>query len=364
MTNDVWLPKGYVLPDGAKIRSLLYSGDNWQIFATSGSSNILLTRPQLAEQWDILGFLNAAVFGRVSFGSELFWSITSDQKYLLEPVTSGKPPESTVDALAFAVALKESRKQSTDVSFHDALYVEQYSRLLPTWTLTPAVDDELVLGGWLTAGVEIPTTSFRRLTHLTGWMPAGELAKIVNAAGLTIPADAGLLERGIPAPRSPIAKRVAAPKTIEAEQECSSKESTAPKAFRLPGRPQLESFFNEHVIDIIYNSERYQALPLSSCMALQGAVKLLRWIASWSLLIGRSIQSIQIRLAVRIFMPQAKRSLKFLIKLLKMHLLFLLLMKWNHFSQIEHWELRQACTASKRLPSSSGASLKQSKRRF
>lgn len=272
MTNDVWLPKGYVLPDGAKIRSLLYSGDNWQIFATSGSSNILLTRPQLAEQWDILGFLDAAVFGRVSFGSELFWSISSDQKYLLEPVTSGKPPESTVDALAFAVALKESRKQSTDVSFHDALYVEQYSRLLPTWTLTPAVDDELVLGGWLTAGVEIPTTSFRRLTHLTGWMPAGELAKIVNAAGLTIPADAGLLEWGIPAPRSPIDKRVAAPKTVEAEQECSSKESTAPKTFRLPGRPQLESFFNEHVIDIIYNSERYQALGIGfpSAIALHG----------------------------------------------------------------------------------------------
>jgi Cdc6-like AAA superfamily ATPase len=272
MTNDVWLPKGYVLPDGAKIRSLLHSGDNWQIFATSGSSNILLTSPQLAERWDTLGFLDAAVFGHVSFGSEVFWSITSNQKYLLEPVASGKPPESTVDALAFSLALKESRKQSAETSFHDALYIEMYARLLPTWTLTPAVDDELVLGAWLTGGVEIPTTSFRRLTHLTGWMPAGELAKIVTAAGLSVPADAGLLARSSPVSRTPIDRTVAAPKVAETEQESSSKKSASPEEFRLPGRPQLEFFFNEHVIDIIYNSEKYQALGIDfpSAVVLHG----------------------------------------------------------------------------------------------
>ena len=40
MENDLWLPKGYELPDGSKIRSLLYSGDEWQIFDTNGSNNI------------------------------------------------------------------------------------------------------------------------------------------------------------------------------------------------------------------------------------------------------------------------------------------------------------------------------------
>lgn len=272
MPKDVWLPKGHVLPDGTKIRSLLHSGKDWQIFATDGRSNILLAPPELVEQWSTRGLFDTAMFSRISFGREVFCSITSNKKYLLEPVESGKPPESTVDALAFALALKESRKLSAGASFHDALYIEQYARLLPTWTLTPAVDDELVLGTWLTGGVLIPTTSFRRLTHLTGWMPVGELAKIVNAAGLSVPADVGLLNRCGLVSRSQIGGMVIAPKIVETEQEHFSKESSDTKVFRLPGRPHLEEFFNEHVIDIIYNFEKYQALgiDLPSAIVLHG----------------------------------------------------------------------------------------------
>lgn len=44
---------------------------------------------------------------------------------------------------------------------------------------TPHVDDEVVLGTWITGGVVISTESFRRLTSLTGWMPVGDLAEIV-----------------------------------------------------------------------------------------------------------------------------------------------------------------------------------------
>ena len=68
MAHDVWLPKGYMLPGRIKIRSLLYTGDNWQIFATDGLSNILLVRPKLAEKWSTSGLLDAAVFGRVPLG--------------------------------------------------------------------------------------------------------------------------------------------------------------------------------------------------------------------------------------------------------------------------------------------------------
>src|SRR3546814_8496259 len=33
--------------------------------------------------------------------------------------------------------------------------------------------------------------------------------------------------------------------------------------FSLPGRPNLEAFFNEHVIDLIRNEERYKALGIT-----------------------------------------------------------------------------------------------------
>ncbi len=44
------------------------------------------------------------------------------------------------------------------------------------------------------------------------------------------------------------------------------------RSFSLPGRPHLEEFFNEHVIDIIFNAEKYEALGIEfpSAIVLQG----------------------------------------------------------------------------------------------
>ena len=263
MAKDLWLPKGYELIDGSKIRSLLFSGKDWQIFDTSGSGNILLTRIGLVQKWSDTGFLDESIFREVTFGTASFRSLSSQKKYALAPVESGKSPDSKVDALAFSIALKESRNLSKDVSFHDAIYVEQYSRLLPTWTLTPHVEDEVVLGTWLTSGVVISTDSFRRLTNLTGWMPAGDLVEIVKAAGLHVPAGAELLTKHKPASRSETnEKTTIADATVEPEEPQTPPDNGEPKVFRLPGRPQLEEFFNEHVIDIIFNPEKYQAMGI------------------------------------------------------------------------------------------------------
>lgn len=273
MARDLWLPKGFELPDGSKIRSLLYSGDEWQIFDTNGSNNVLLTRPELVRKWSENEFLDESLFGDVAFGSESYRSLSSHKKYTLTAVENGKSPESMVDALAFAFALKESRKLSEDASFHDAVYVEQYSRLLPAWTLSPHVDDEVVLGTWITGGVVISTESFRRLTKLTGWMPVGDLTEIIKAAGFSVPADAGLLAKRKPSSQSNADSKVAISKEgVEPDQPQSPQEPPEANVFKLPGRPQLEEFFNEHVIDIIFNSERYQALGIDfpSAIVLHG----------------------------------------------------------------------------------------------
>lgn len=273
MTNDVWLPKGHTLENESKIRSLLYSGNDWQIFNTDGLNNILLVRPELAQKWGKTGFIDDSLFGEVVFGAESFRSLISHKKYALTPVENGKSPESKVDALAFAFTLKESRKVSEEASFHDAIYLEQYSKLLPVWTLTPHIDDEIVLGTWITGGVSISTNSFRRLTNLTGWMPSGDLSEIVEAAGFSIPADAGLLTKRKPTYQPKLdEKSTLADATIEPENRRLEQETTQPKTFSLSGRPQLEEFFNEHVIDIIFNTEKYQAMGIEfpSAIILHG----------------------------------------------------------------------------------------------
>jgi cell division protease FtsH len=273
MAKDLWLPNGYELADGSKIRSLLFSGDECQILDTNGSDNILLTRPELAQKWNDTGFLDESVLGEITFGATSLRSLSSHKKYALTPVEHGETPGSKVDAIAFSFALKESRKLSSVASFHDAIYVEQYSRLLPTWTLTPQVEDEIVLGTWITGGVVISSDSFRRLTKLTGWMPPGDLAEIIKAAGFSVPADAQLLARSKPGPRLKTDEKTAiANAVVDTEDPQSQPEKAEPRVFSLPGRPQLEEFFNEHVIDIIFNSEKYQAMGIEfpSAIVLHG----------------------------------------------------------------------------------------------
>jgi ATP-dependent 26S proteasome regulatory subunit len=134
--------------------------------------------------------------------------------------------------------------------------------------MTPHVNDEVVLGTWLTGGVSISTKSFRRLSNLTGWMPAGDLAEIVNAAELEVPADAGILTKRKPKSETKVDVKSA----IKPDPLPPEKMPVKNKMFKLHGRPHLEEFFNEHVIDIIFNGEKYQALGIDfpSAIVLHG----------------------------------------------------------------------------------------------
>ena len=273
MSKDLWLPKGYELNDGSKIRSCLFSGEEWQIYETNESDNVLISKPNLAKKWVDEDFIDESLLGNFTFGVALYRSLRSQRKYALAPVESGKLPNSKVDAIAFSVALKESRKISNAPSFHDAIYVEQYSRLLPIWTLTPHVDDEVVLGMWISGGVLISSESFRRLSNLVGWISPYDLAEIIAAAGFHVPADVGMIAKSKTNSRKRFDGKTTVGETgVQPEKANLTKDQSKPKTFRLPGRPHLEEFFNEHVIDIIFNPEKYQALGIEfpSAIVLHG----------------------------------------------------------------------------------------------
>ncbi|WP_319467016.1 ATP-binding protein [uncultured Pseudodesulfovibrio sp.] len=268
MAKDAWIPIGFVLSDGSTIRSLLYSGEEWQIYETNEATNILIIRSGLKERWLEEGFLTDSLFKPIEFSSDVFQCLSSNKKYSLEPVEGGKSPDTKIDALAFAVAIRESRKLS-EGSFHDALYIEQYSTLLPTWTSSSYVDDNVVLGTWLTGGVVVSTGSFRRLNNLTGWMPVDDLLDVIKAAGLSTPVDAGLLAKQKPSPKVDDAHL---DEKVNKGQPQAHDHVVETGSFSLPGRPHLENFFNDHVVDILVNSERYQALGIDfpSAIILHG----------------------------------------------------------------------------------------------
>lgn len=266
MVLESWLPVGFKLPDGAKMRVALFEGTDWQIHETMGGGRALVVQDSLAQHWIESGLIDEGTLEAFQFGDRQLRAISSAPSQTLCPVSEGNSPDNKSEALAFALALKATRDIDAESALQDALYVEKITRLLPTYTISSRAGDDVVLGYWLTGGTNIPATSFRRLRQSMSWLGAGHLKDVVQAAGFEV-AEIIPLERK---PETPAEKT----ETITTEERRETKR-TAPesnKVFELAGRPELAAFFNEHIVDIILHRDRYKALGIEfpSAVILHG----------------------------------------------------------------------------------------------
>ena len=261
MPEESWIPINQKLSGGLTISKLCCVGDDWQLFETTEDSRVLASKPKLADRWIEIGLLDETSLAEFSFGEHSLLLINSGMYLQLSSVTESNSPSSKSDAAAFAVSMKQTRRIIPDTPLHDAIYVERLSRLLPTWTVTEKISDERVLGSWLSGGVAVSTKSFRRITSLLGWMDKNDVRDVIELSGLDIPKNSG----------SVLAKSCNQDNKdndiVDDAQQVATQEFEEPrmqllssKEFKLSGRPQLEEFFNEHVLDILSNEQRYKAL--------------------------------------------------------------------------------------------------------
>ena len=208
MPLDAWLPVGYKLPDGAKIRVAVFEGVNWQIYETQGGGRALVAQDELARRWIDTGLTAQGLANSFDFGDQRYWSISCGADQVLCPIVDGNSPETKAEAM-----------------------------------------------------------SFRRLRQTMSWLGASHLQEVVQAAGFevaeVIPAD-----RSRSSPSRPDNKQ--AERTDRKEEQGDQK--LASKIFELAGRPDLAAFFNEHIVDIIQNRDRYKALGIEfpSAVVLHG----------------------------------------------------------------------------------------------
>ena len=261
MVRDAWLPVGFSLPDGSKTKKVLADGDGWQIVEVGKGGRALIVRDELAARWIASGLVEEERMTEFAFGSDRLRSVAFPSGRLLAPVHDCRSPNNKSEALAFAVAMKVSREIDPESGFQDAIYVEPLSRLLPTYAITSRTADEVVLGFWLTGGMPVAATSFRRLCQALTWLPRESVRDVVEAAGL-VPDDSAPADRARDGGEH--TRTVAKPSTARKEGKS--------EPFSLPGRPALESFIREHVIDIVENKERYEALGIGfpSAIVLHG----------------------------------------------------------------------------------------------
>lgn len=266
MPLDAWLPVGHKLPDDARVRVAVYEGANWQVYDTQGGGRALVAQDDLVGRWVDTGLIAQGLGNHFDFGSQKLWALSCSADQILCPVVAGNSPENKAEALSFALALKATRDVDAESPLQDALYVEKISRLLPTYSISARTDDDVVLGYWLTGGASVSAKSFRRLKQTMSWLGAGHLRDVVQAAGFEV---AEVIPSAAPH------GSYSMPKSMEesaGRKEGQGDQPSASTVFELAGRPDLATFFNEHVVDIIQNRDRYKALGIDfpSAVVLHG----------------------------------------------------------------------------------------------
>jgi cell division protease FtsH len=260
MAVNPWLPVGFVISTALRVDRTAVAGDQWQIVETTSGERVLIAQPELVDLWTRSGLVPDGIFAAIQFGTQQLQYLASGPHHALSALSEAKSPNDKGDALAFAKSLKQSRAIDRDSPLQDAVYVERISRLLPSYSISSRTPDDVVLGSWLSGGVPVSARAFRRLHQAVSWLGVDHLKEVVEAAGIEVQ------EVMAGGSRSAASQ----PRTEHLGSERLSGGSAEP--FRLPGRPELESFFNEHVVDVLQHRERYKALGIGfpSAVVLHG----------------------------------------------------------------------------------------------
>lgn len=254
---EQWLPIGLDLPLGYKAKKVLQSGNSWQIIQASEAGKALIVKESLLDKWINDGLIDENFFSKFIYGEEVFYCLYVPNKYQLTTLDKAKSPNSKNDAISFSHCLKKTRDRNINIALHDAIFVESITRLLPTYSISTPVGDDVLLGYWLTGGIPISVNSSRRLKQIVSWLDPKYLDEIINVSGIDTEnnsiSEIGLL-KDLEKPSD---------SSVTSTKLDGNKMASKSSHFELPGRIELTHFFNEHVVDIINNEERYKLLGIN-----------------------------------------------------------------------------------------------------
>lgn len=210
-----------------KLKALIYEQEGWEIYRTVTNSTLLIVVRSIYEKWIEDGVLFSVDPFKISDidGVEYAY-LFSPKQFVLVPVKNGIPLCDGRIAIAFAAALKQIRKH-TNSSLSDGIFIEEYGYILPTYT-SEMLSDDLVLGSFLAGGRREAFSTSTILSPLLNEKICQKVSEITGIAREIVPKAGNKPEN----------------------------------QFMLAGRPELTRFFNEHIISILNEPERYKKLGI------------------------------------------------------------------------------------------------------
>lgn len=248
-----FLPRGYKCSSDVRIRSIVAEGQSWQIYQSNTDSYVIAVKPELYNMWVKYYSLPEQLF--YSSYSNEYKILTSKGNYLISSLEKGPFPETYGQIEAFSIAFKTAMNLYNDVEFYDAIYIEEYSLLLPLTNEAQIMEPKIVYGRWITGGINISIDSFDRVSKIMSWLPAEVIRKSANLAGFDIP------EHGAEESSSSEKTNSKFHGLKELNQTGDLIDKKEP--FCLVGRPELERFFNDNIIDIVQNQEKYKRMGIN-----------------------------------------------------------------------------------------------------
>jgi cell division protease FtsH len=228
MSGFPWFPIGHAVPSGT-VGRLRGDGPGYQVLQDQATDALILV---LA--WDEAAGLDAAKTSGASqlsefdFGGRSF--LTMSVPKAAEPVPVSQWPKrfglpTTNDVLALGSAITDMRRRVPRAEVASALFVAPLEACLSVKETESPEDMERLAAQLLMASTQALPLDIQSVRNANPWVSADDIFVFLKALGI-----------------SDLAKPV------------------APEAFALPGRPALEAFFREYVIEPSADPERYQAL--------------------------------------------------------------------------------------------------------
>ena len=255
---DWFLPRGYSFSPNNRIKRLIAEGPAWQIFVTGLDTFALVVKRELYEQWVVRCALPEAIFATDQV--EGYAVLVSSGNYMIASLAQGPFPENNGQIEAFSHAFKKALSADPNLNLHDGIYIEEYSLILPVSFDGAYEDHGVAYGRWLTGGINISIKSIDRVSKIMSWLPAETLVNAAKIAGFDDMQDSDS----------------SAHQAVELPEAAALSEGTvtvrSKDKFTLIGRPELELFFNENIIDIVLNQEQYRrmGIPFPGATILYG----------------------------------------------------------------------------------------------
>jgi cell division protease FtsH len=228
MTGFPWFPIGHATARGT-VGRLRAEGPGYQVLQDQASDRLILVLASDSRAGDgVAASTLASEFAEIEFGGRSFLALSTSRTDEPVPVLQwskrfGLPTSADVKALGAGIA--DLRRRDPRAEIATALFVPQADICLPVRDVDKPEDMRQLASLVLLASTQAPSLEAGSIRGTNPWVSEQDVDSFLEALGI---ADAS--------------------------------KPTAPEDFTLPGRPALEAFFREYVIEPSADPDRYRAL--------------------------------------------------------------------------------------------------------